>query len=150
MREAISTAVKKSKSLAEVRESLFDVFADFRKQGFDRIGYVSGMVTSGGKENIPKNIERLTKFTDHVRALYIFPVFSATDVFDDVLFVRLSAAGFKNEDWVVFWREVLGAKAKYVTDIFMTPKWEESRGAADEHKTAKKMKITINYIEYEL
>ena len=150
MREAISIAVKKATSLDDVKYSLFDVFKGFKKQGFDRIGYVSGTITSDGEANIPKNIERLTEFTDHVRTIYIFPIFSATDVFDEILFARLFAAGFRNKDWMVFWKEVLGAKEKFVTDIFMTPKWEKSRGATDEHKTAKKMKITINYIEYEL
>ena len=93
MRKAISTAVKKATSLDDVKYSLFDVFKDFRKQGFDRIGYVSGTITSDDEANIPKNIERLTKFTDHVRAIYIFPIFSATDVFDEILFSRLFAAG---------------------------------------------------------
>ncbi|HLB52022.1 hypothetical protein A3F07_03555 [candidate division WWE3 bacterium RIFCSPHIGHO2_12_FULL_38_15] len=150
MRKTISSAVKKATSLDAVKKSLFDVFKDFRKQGFERIGYVSGTITSDGEASIPKNIERLTKFTDHVRTIYIFPIFSATDVFDDILFARLFAAGFRNENWMVFWKEVLSAKEKFITDIFMTPKWEKSRGAADEHKTAKKMRITINYIEYEI
>lgn len=32
------------------------------------------------------------------------------------------------------------------TDIFMTPRWEQSVGATDEHKTATKLGITIHCV----
>lgn len=33
------------------------------------------------------------------------------------------------------------------TDIFMTPRWEQSGGAADEHDTALALKLRIHYLE---
>ncbi|HLE49503.1 MAG TPA: DUF4406 domain-containing protein [Patescibacteria group bacterium] len=150
MKEKITGAVKESNSLAQVRDSLFGVFREYRLAGYNRIGYVSGAITADGKENIPKNIARLGRFTEQIRTQQEFPVFSATEVFDDELFKRLDAAGFVNSDWEVFWREVLGAEEKFVTDMFMTPRWEKSRGATDEHKVAQEVGMTIVYIDKEL
>jgi len=149
MKEKITEAVKESNSLTQVRDALFDVFKEYRAAGHDRIGYVSGVVTSDGPAEIPNNIRRLSSFTDRTRKKYPFPIFSATDVFDDKLFRRLDAAGFVNDDWIAFWKEVLGAEEKFVTDMFMTPRWEKSRGATDEHRTAQEMGMIIVYIENE-
>lgn len=150
MKEKIAVAVKEANSLAQVRDSLFSVFKEYRQSGNDRIGYVSGVITSDGHEHIQRNIERLVKFTEHIRTQNGFPIFSATDVFDDALFTRLNAAGFKNPDWVVFWREVLGAKEKFVTDMFMTPRWEKSQGATDEHRMAQLTGMKVYYITEEI
>ncbi len=150
MKEAITEAVKNSTSLAQVRDSLFVVFRELRQEGFERIGYVSGIITSEGMDHMAGNIERLARFTDSVRNREGFPVFSATDVFDDILFKRLSAAGFQNEDWLVFWREVLGTGDQFVTDIFMTPRWEISQGATVEHDVAQRLGMVIHYITDEI
>ena len=150
IKEKITEAVKGSNSLAQVRDSLFNVFREYRFAGHNRIGYVSGAITADGRENIPKNIVRLGKFTEQIRSEQKIPVFSATDVFDDELFKRLDAAGFVNADWEVFWREVLGAEEKFVTDMFMTPRWEKSNGACNEHRIAQERGMTICYIEKEL
>jgi hypothetical protein len=51
-------------------------------------------------------------------------------------FCRACANGFKNSDWVILawcWH-----KEKFITDMFMTPKWEKSKRAKDEHKIARK------------
>lgn len=150
MKNKISKAVKDTNTLDEVRDALFGVFKYLRENGQNRIGYVSGIITSEGRDKIPQNIVRLNKFSEHLRTKHDFPIFSATDVFDDKLFARLDANGFKNADWEIFWREVLGAKEKFVTDMFMTPKWEKSKGATDEHKIAKFMKIKVYYISVEI
>lgn len=150
MKEAIQESVKTAATLAEVRDSLFDVFRTLQAQGHTRIGYVSGTITSDGEESIPHNIERLNRFTETIRAQQGFPVFSATDVFDDTLFKRLDAAGFVNSDWEVFWREVLGAEDRFITDMFMTPGWERSSGASDEHRVALEIGMTIVYIDREI
>src|SRR3972149_773006 len=67
MKEKITGAVKESNSLAQVRDSLFGVFREYRLAGYNRIGYVSGAITADGKENIPKNIARLGRFTEQIR-----------------------------------------------------------------------------------
>ncbi|OGM13040.1 hypothetical protein A3A76_01880 [Candidatus Woesebacteria bacterium RIFCSPLOWO2_01_FULL_39_23] len=150
MKEIIRESVKNSNTLAEVRDSLFSVFKEMRAQGHTQIGYVSGTITADGKENIPKNIARLDRFTEHLRVKQEFPIFSATDVFDNELFRRLDAAGFVNADWEAFWREVLGAEEMFVTDMFMTPRWEKSSGSTDEHRVAQEVGMAIVYIEKEL
>lgn len=150
MKEKIADAVKMSNSLAQVRDSLLGVFREYRLAGHNRIGYVSGAITADGRENIPKNIARLERFTEQIRTQREFPVFSATDVFDDELFKRLDALGFKNENWITFWQEVLGSEEKFVTDMFMTPRWQKSRGATDEHDVATRVGMTIYYIDYEI
>lgn len=44
-----------------------------------------------------------------------------------------------------FWREIF--KSGHVTDVFMTPRWEKSKGAVDEYKTAQKIGLTIHYLQ---
>lgn len=149
MKEQIYLAVYNATTLANVRDGLFTVFTNTRKEGQQKIGYVSGIITSEGRENIPRNIDRLAKFTEHIRTQQDFPVFSPTDVFYDELIDRLVANNLKNDDFIQFWREVLGAEEKFITDIFMTPRWELSQGATDEHDLSKKLGLTIHYIETE-
>lgn len=43
-----------------------------------------------------------------------------------------------------FWRDIL--ESGHVTDIFMTPRWEQSKGAIDEHEAAKQLGIKIHYM----
>jgi hypothetical protein len=47
--------------------------------------------------------------------------------------------------FIGFYREIL--QNSFITDIFMTPRWQKSEGATDEHETAKKQKLTIHYVE---
>lgn len=147
MKEVIRESVKNASSLDEVRDLLIEVFQNFQESGHTRIGYVAGIITSEGRENILANIKRLAGFTEKVRQEQDFPIFSSTDVFSDELFDRLSAAGFTNKDWGPFWRDVVGSG--YITDIFMTPRWEISKGSRDEHETAQKHELEIHYIDSE-
>lgn len=151
MKEIIREAVANSNTLNDVKEHLFDVFRATQKEGHTRLGYVAGIITSEGPENIGRNIKRLATFTEQIRSQNDFPIFSSTDVFDDKLFARLDANGFKNSDWEVFWREVLkGDEKSIVTDIFMTPRWEISHGSQNEHKTAQEVGIKIHYFFEEI
>lgn len=149
MKELIRAKVKDSSTLDEVRDNLISLFKEFREKGHARIGYVSGIITSDGKEHMARNIKRLEAYTDKIREEQGFPIFAPTDVFDDVLFKRLDANGFVNEDWMMFWEEVLASEERFVTDMFMTPRWQESKGANDEHRIAKEIGMTIVYIEKE-
>lgn len=123
MKESIRAKVKDSNTLNEVRDSLIALFQEMRGQGHTRIGYVSGIITSDGKKHIPRNVKRLEAFAEKIREQEGFPVFAPTDVFDDVLFARLNANGFVNDDWMKFWEEVLGFPEKFVSDMFMTPRF---------------------------
>jgi hypothetical protein len=150
MRERIGLAVKNAKSIAEVKEGVLLVLKELKNQGNRRIGYVSGLITSEGSENMAKNVQRLVKFTDFVRSQNNFPIFSPTDVVSDELFERLGLEEFQKTDWEKFWRDILGTEEKYVTDMFMTPRWEASRGASDEHAVAKEVGMQIHYLIEEI
>lgn len=150
MKERIEEAVKNAKNINEVKDSVLSVLKEFKSDGAIRIGYVAGLVTSEGPENIDKNVRRLVKFTEHVRAQNDFPIFSSTDVISDELFKKLGLEEFQKTDWEKFWRDILGAEGRYVTDIFMTPKWEISRGSKDEHKVAKEVGMRIHYLTEEI
>jgi len=150
MRERIEEAVKKANSIEDVKDGVLIVLKELRNEGNQRIGYVSGLITSEGPENINKNVKRLIRFTNYIRSQNDFPIFSSTDVVSDALFKRLGAQLFKQADWEEFWRDVLGSEERYVTDMFMTPRWEKSRGATDEHKTAKKVGMQIHHLTEEI
>ena len=149
MKERIREAVKESGTLNEVRDNILAVIKNmFEIEGVTQIGYVSGIITSDGPEKISENLNRLQKFTDLVRKTSDFPIFSSIDVISDELFKRLGAAKIEQEVWRVFWREVL--QSPYVTDMFMTPGWEQSRGALDEFQTAKATGKTLHYFNYQI
>lgn len=149
MQERIREAVKDSETLNEVRDNILTLLKNlFEIDGATQIGYVSGIITSDGKEKIGENIERLQRFTEHVRKTSGFPIFSSIDVFPDELFNRLGGAKIGKEEWEVFWREVL--QSPYVTDMFMTPRWNQSTGATDEFRTAKATGKTLHYFNYEV
>lgn len=76
-------------------------------------------------------------------------MFSAIDVFSSEIYERLAEWKLPFNEREVkarsFWRKIL--KSGHVTDIFMTPRWEKSKGATDEHKTAKEIGLKIHYIK---
>lgn len=146
----IEHAVKNANNLVEVKDSILVVLKELKNKGNRRIGYVSGIVTSDSPENIDGNVKRLSRFTELIRSQNDFPIFSSTDVVSDELFKRLGLEEFQKTDWEKFWRDILGAEERFVTDVFMTPRWEKSRGATDEHKIAKEVGMQIHYVTEEI
>jgi hypothetical protein len=96
-----------------------------------RFAFVSGVISAEGREFIGRNMAVLSDFTDHARANFAVPVMSAADVFHAGLLGKYRDAGL--EGWALFWRKVL---ASGVGTLIMTPKWEISYGARDEHNFA--------------
>lgn len=132
----VGRVVGTAKNLDEVLKKLVAFFKFLDSQ---RMGYVAGVITSDGPGLVQRNVEMLKKYTERVRLAQSFPVFSSTDVFGETgLWERLAAKNYSYQDWVLFWRKVLG-RGK-ITDIFMAPSWERSVGARDEWETAKKKK----------
>jgi hypothetical protein len=150
MKERIGKAVENAGSLTEVKGIVLALLKEVRAEGNDRIGYVSGLITSEGPEKIDGNVRRLAGLTEKVRAQHNFPIFSSTDIISDTLFKRLGLEEFEKTDWERFWRDILGAPERFVTDIFMTPRWERSRGATDEHKVAVEVRMEIHYLTEEI
>lgn len=147
-KEIIALVLTTESNLIEVRLSIVQVLKEAkRKHVSGRLGYVSGIITSDGDEKILENINRLENYTNDIRKIQKFPIFSPTDISNDV-YARLQEMKLpkkeREEKFIAFWREIL--TSGLVTDIFMTPRWKESRGAQDEHETALKVGIEIHYV----
>jgi hypothetical protein len=106
---------------------------------------VAGIVTSDGPERIWENVAKLIERTEAISQEVDFPVFSSAWVFTSDVFERINAESYPQEAWLEFWREVLGSSL--ITDVFMTQRWRESRGASDEEETARNLGLRIHYEE---
>ena len=134
------------RTLNHIHDGLVQLFAQIHveKPG-TRLGYVAGIITSDGPEKIWENIDHLEQHTHRLRAEHSWPIFSATDVFSRELFDRLDVGVAHPQEYQHFWRNVLGSG--YVTDIFMTPRWEISKGAIDEFETATRLGLTTHFVD---
>ena len=137
----ILEAIQQANALEEVQAAIGNVLQELSG---GRIGYVSGIVTSDGIEKIEENLQRLKGFSKALREKYGFPIFSPSDVFPKDVLGRVQENGATNESFVQFWRAILNSG--YITDIFMTPRWENSHGATDEHQVAQKIGLRIHYL----
>ena len=149
MKNIIHRAVQDSTNLHQVRDSLLNLFQEIKnKKNNERIGYVAGIIFSEGLDRVKGNLQALSDHTEKIRQEKEFPIFSAIDVFYQGLFERLLEVKFPYDQrraaFLQFWREIVGSG--YVTDIFMTPRWELSEGARDEYETAKRTGVVIYYL----
>lgn len=145
----IGFALKNATTLSHVKTELIKMFEITKnKNGNIKIGYVAGILNSDGQKHFEDNRKKLADYAEKLRKIHKFPIFSSVDIFSNEVYDRL-------EEWKVsleeretkarlFWREIL--EGGHVTDIFMTPRWEKSKGATDEHKTAKRIGLTIHYL----
>lgn len=154
MGKNIRSALKSARSLVHVKKELIKLFKVTKNQaggGIIRIGYVAGIINSDGPKYFEINRNKLAAHTEKLRRIHRFPIFSAVDVFSDNICAQLEEMELsfeKREEKVrKFWCKIL--KSGHVTDIFMTPRWEKSKGASDEHKTAKQIGLRIHYLEDE-
>lgn len=130
-------------TMEEVSKVVLGILKDVREAGAERIGYVSGMISSDGPGFVERNIKRLAGYAEVIRGREHFPVFSPTDVLFNELYVRL-----KHETeprWYWFWETILSGGQ--VTDVFFTPRWESSLGARDEERVARKIGLNRHYLE---
>jgi hypothetical protein len=146
MRTLLKKSIKKASSIEEVLQITLEIISQTKKDNSEaRIGYVAGKVTTDGKENILKNLKRLHSFTEDIRKEFGENIFSAADVFDEEVYWKINIARpIHEEEFYALWQRIVGSG---ITDIFMTPEWEKSTGASDEHKTAKKLGIKIHYLK---
>lgn len=152
MKKNIRSALKSATSLLHVKKELVKLFKATKKQaggGIIRIGYIAGIINSDGPKYFEINRKKLVNHAERLRKLHNFPMFTAVDVFPPEIYSNLEEwkLSFEEREEKVrnFWREIL--KSGHVTDIFMTPRWDKSKGATDEHKTARKIGLRIHYIE---
>jgi hypothetical protein len=150
VKQKIKKAVKNAKDLNETKQILLELFQEIRNEN-DQIGYVAGILFSDGLQYFERNRQLLAKRTEIIRNHQQFPIFSAYDIFSDGLYDQIEEKEISYQErrnaFINFWRGIVGSG--FVTDIFMTPRWEFSEGARDEHETAQKFGLTIHYFNDE-
>lgn len=110
----------------------------------EKICYVAGKVTADGVDGILKNLDRLKAYTEQLDSTNNIFVFSAADIFNTEVYWKLNLPYPDHEyEFYEFWGEILKSG---VTDIYMTPKWEDSAGATDEYNRAVKLELTIHFL----
>ncbi|MCL4384346.1 hypothetical protein M1116_02740 [Patescibacteria group bacterium] len=142
MKDLIYDAVKDSTSLPDLAKKLIAYLKKFSHNGATPIGFVAGIINSDGPDLVEKNKQRLASFTQQICTQVSFPVFSCLDVYEGELRQIITASGATHNDYLLFWRQVL--ESGFITDLFLTPGWERSRGVQDEYETAKSMVINIH------
>lgn len=150
MKKELSQSFKEVSSLMGVKNELLVLFDKTKKEKNNtRIGYVAGIITSDGLEHMQRNIERLARNTEEIRQTVNFPLFSATEIFGNGVYNKISEFHVKEPErgelFINFWREILSSG--YITDIYLTPRWDESKGARDEFETAKQQGLEIHYVK---
>lgn len=136
IQQRLHQALLEAVSMEEVQSIALSVLADVRKET-DRLGYVVGIISSDGPDKIPENIQKLISATENIRAEQDFPVFSSQDIFSKELYEKLKLTNVTENDFRSLWSNVL--ESGYVTDVFFTPRWEESIGAKEEYEIAKRL-----------
>lgn len=148
MKERFAELVVEVSTLEEVKDKVLIVLAKEKKENPNtRIGYVAGVITSDGQDKLLSNLETLKKYTQKLREINDYPIFSSTDIFSEEVAKNIEIERYSQKDWLKFWQDIVGSG--YVTDIFMTPRWKESRGARDEYDTANEHKLNIHLVEEE-
>lgn len=137
-----------SGNLYEVEKRILHYLKSVNKKG-ERVGFVSGIIFSGGIERFGENVKKLDHYTKKIRKKYSFLIFSAVDVFYSGLFNTLSESRepfeVRRPKMMRFWNHVM--TSGYITDLFIEPGWELSEGARMEHERCKEMNVTIHYPE---
>lgn len=146
MRKVLKLALKKAFTIEETLRITVRTITKAKEDNPNaKIGYVSGKVTADGPECIIDNLARMHKFTEMLIKIHGNFIFSAADIFNDEVYWKMNLPRpIHEKDFYDFWRAVLSSG---ITDIYMTPGWEKSDGAKDEHETAKQLKINIHYME---
>lgn len=145
MKELFFEVVADKETLEEIYAEVVDIFRSINRGKSGRIGYVSGIIGSDGPEHVDRNFERLAAYTQHLKKLHEFPVFSATEIFTPLLLDSLRQNGASGDHFITFWRSVLGSG--HVTDVFLTPRWQASVGANDEYEIARKLGLRLHYVD---
>lgn len=106
-----------------------------------KVGFVSGKIFSDGVILSVWNLGMIAKHARNVRKKVDYPVFSAVDF---LLGEFLHRTYFGKQAGDQYWRDILGSR--YVTDVYMTPGWDKSEGAVNEHNFAKENNLRVHYI----
>lgn len=149
MKQHFADTLADVETMAVARERVIETLERVKADRHEYLGFVSGIISSDGDEQIERNIHRLAAFTEQIRREQPFPIFSATDVFSPELFERLTEMRLgrpeREAHFFDFWSAIL--HSGHVTHVFFTPRWEQSAGSSDEHKTALQLGLTVTYVD---
>ncbi len=140
LKEMLRTIISSTTKISSVETQVITALEKVKMVGIKNIGYVSGVISSDGVKHIPANVKVLEMYTEFYRSYTPFPVFSSSDIFHGRYVEKFNLT---QSEWVGFWNNIL--KSETITDVFMTPRWEVSNGATEEHKTAKALNLNIHY-----
>lgn len=150
MNRQIYEEIKHATKLSHVAEGLAKAFETVKSSSEnERIGYVSGVITSDGDENMHSNIAILERYTRALHKKEGIPMFFSFDVFGNGVYSKIEEAQFerelREEHFRKFWKMIIGSG--HITDMYMTPGWDRSRGANEEYDVAKKLGIKIHFVD---
>ncbi len=111
------------------------------KTSVGKVGFVSGKIMTDGLILSFLNLGKIAKHTRNVRKKVDFPVFSAVDF---LLSELLLSTYFGKQAGDQYWREIF--ESNCITDVYMTPGWDKSRGAVNEYNIAKENKLKIHIL----
>ncbi|MCL5113988.1 MAG: hypothetical protein M1372_02350 [Patescibacteria group bacterium] len=97
IRHSFKNLLVNSTSLEQIYEEIIKFFADIRKQ-YEKIGYVSGIITSDGLDKIEYNRKKLMKYTKVLEEINNFPLFSAVDIFSDDIYLRIKEKDMEHNE----------------------------------------------------
>lgn len=150
LNERLSTAVvgHGQLNLSQIQSIVSVVISEVKTEtGAVRTGYVSGIISGNGDEHIQENIKRLKEWADWIRGRQDYPVFSPPDIFSQQVYSALHEMVLeretREEKFDAFWASII---LRSVTDIFMTPGWEESSGAPKELAVARGARRDIHIV----
>ncbi len=136
-----------SRDFERTKQRALDILKEAKEQSESgKIGFVSGVIKSEGSVYLVRNIKNLARYTRFIKRNVDYPVFCALDFIESEAAFRLlpkPPAG-REELSQRFWREIL--ESGYITDVFMTPQWELSKGATNEYQTAKRLNLRIHQV----
>ena len=142
LREQFHMALRQARTFEDVKKGSITTLDGLRKQGAERIGFVSGIITSEGAEHLDINVSRLDHYANLLRETLPFPIFCGIDLFPHELRSKLEQQ--PECAWNAFWMNMI--KSGRISDLFMAPKWEKSTGASIAYKAGREMGLNIHYI----
>ncbi len=140
LKSILKTIVPTNTKIEVVESDLIGILSKIKRNNAERLGFVSGIISSDGERHIPANMEALNLYTEFYRDYTPFPVFSASDIFHPWTVGKFNLT---KPEWSTFWTNIL--KSGNITDVFMTPRWNFSFGSIEEQKTAKELKLKLHY-----
>lgn len=140
--------LNKARNIDEVCESLDQYLQIWQQKHPERgINFVIGVITSEGKEKEEGNRQRLKRYTEIIRKQSKGFTFCWEDIFVSEIRKNIQADSISYEKFLECSQTIVGGG--YISDIYLTPRWEKSLGARLEHKVAQEKGIRLHFLPEE-